>query len=128
MKVLLDTHTFLWWIAEDPLLSTGVRELLSDPQTEGFISLASVWEMAIKVSLGKLRVSAPLEKFVPEQLSLNNFQILSIDFRHISRLPSLPFHHRDLFDRLLVTQCLEENMPILSRDPVFGQYGTRQIW
>ncbi|WP_053764824.1 type II toxin-antitoxin system VapC family toxin [Leptospirillum ferriphilum] len=115
-------------MAADPFLSTGVRALLSDPQTEGFISLASVWEMAIKVRLGKLRFSAPLEKFLPEQLSLNNFQILSIDVRHISRLPSLPFHHRDPFDRLLVTQCPEENMPILSRDPVFGLYGTRRIW
>ncbi|MCL4462044.1 MAG: type II toxin-antitoxin system VapC family toxin [Nitrospirae bacterium] len=90
--------------------------------------MASVWEMAIKIRLGKLRLSTPLERFIPDHLSANRFSRLEIDFRHLPPLTRLPFHHRDPFDRLLVAQCLEEKMPILSSDPIFQQYGVQTIW
>lgn len=128
MRILLDTHAFLWWIDDAPEISSRAKRLIADPGTEVLLSLASVWEMAIKISLDKLKISSPLERFVPEQLSLNGFRYLDIDFPHISRVSVLPFHHRDPFDRLLIAQSLEEKLPILSADKTFRQYGVKTIW
>jgi PIN domain nuclease of toxin-antitoxin system len=84
--------------------------------------------MAIKVSLGKLRLPAGMERFIPEQVAANAFRQLAIDFRHVARVAALPFHHRDPFDRLLVAQAIEERCPIVSADPVFRKYGVTRIW
>ena len=128
MRLLLDTHVFLWWVENAPELSGKARKGLADPAHEVFLSLASCWEMAIKLSLGKLKVAHPLKRFIPEQLAANGFRQLSIEFRHVVRVAQLPFHHRAPFDRLLVAQALEEGVTVVSADPVFGMYGVRRLW
>jgi PIN domain nuclease of toxin-antitoxin system len=128
MRVLLDTHAFLWWLEDAPALSKRARKAISEPANECLLSLASCWEMAIKLSLGKLRLPSPIEQFVPEQLSANAFRQLDINFRHVARIATLPFHHRDPFDRLLAAQALEEHCAIVSADRTFGKYGVKCIW
>jgi PIN domain nuclease of toxin-antitoxin system len=90
--------------------------------------MASIWEMAIKVSLGKLQTSQPFELFLPSQLITNNFSVLDIAISHALRVASLPFHHRDPFDRLLIAQSLVENWPIIGTDSQFDAYGVTRIW
>jgi PIN domain nuclease of toxin-antitoxin system len=128
MVVLLDTQAFLWWIDDARALSAKARRAIGDPDNECLVSLASCWELAIKLSLGKLRLPGAIERFIPEQLAANTFRQLSIDFRHVARVASLPFHHRDPFDRLLAAQALEERCAIVSADPVFRKYGVTRVW
>ncbi len=128
MRVLLDTHAFLWWIDDAPSLSRKARASISSPRNECLLSIASCWEMAIKVSLGKLRLPGVIERFIPEQLAANAFRQLTIEFRHVARVAALPFHHRDPFDRLLAAQAIEEECAIVSADPVFRKYGVKRIW
>jgi PIN domain nuclease of toxin-antitoxin system len=128
MRLLLDTHTFLWWINNDTLLSDSARIAISSERNECFLSLASCWELAIKSSIGKLRLTKPVERFIPEELTANDFQLLSIDFRHIAKVETLPFHHRDPFDRLLVAQALSEKMTIISADAMLSEYGVKRLW
>jgi PIN domain nuclease of toxin-antitoxin system len=128
MRVLLDTHAFLWWVADQPALSRKARVAVADPDNECLLSIASCWEMAIKVSLGKLRLPGAIERFVPEHLAANAFRQLAIDFRHVARIATLPFHHRDPFDRLLAAQAIEERCAIVSADPIFRKYGVKRIW
>jgi len=92
------------------------------------LSLVSCWEMAIKLSLGKLKFPDVIERFIPEQLAANGFSQLQIDFRHVARVAALAFHHRDPFDRLLVAQAIEEKLPVLTSDPLFAKYGVKRIW
>jgi len=128
MRVLLDTHAFLWWVDDAQALSTKARATISDPTNQCFVSLASCWEMAAKVSLGKLRLSGAFERFVPDHLASNAFAQLAIDFRHVARVATLPFYHRDPFDRLLAAQAIEEHCSIVSADAVFRKYGVKRIW
>lgn len=128
MKVLLDTHAFLWLVAADPALSRLAKKTFEDEANELFLSLASVWEIAIKTSLKKLTLTKPVNIFLAEHLGANDVASLEISFRHACRTSTLPFHHRDPFDRLLAAQCLEESMPILSSDPAFDRYGVKRIW
>ena len=128
MRVLLDTHAFLWWIEDASSLSRKARATISNPDNECLLSLASCWEMAIKLSLGKLRLPGTSERFIPEHLAANAFRQLAIDFRHVARVATLPFHHRDPFDRLLAAQAIEERIPIVSADLVFRKYGVTRIW
>lgn len=128
MRLLLDTHTFIWWLNDNPLLSESARTAIASERNDCFISIASCWEMAIKSSLGKLRLSKPLERFIPEELTANDFQLLKIEFRHVAKVETLPFHHRDPFDRLLVAQALTEKMAIISIDTVLSEYGVKRIW
>jgi PIN domain nuclease of toxin-antitoxin system len=128
MRVLLDTHAFLWWVEDAPTLSKPARKTISNPGNECLFSLASCWEMAVKLSLGKLRLPGAIERFIPEQLSANAFRQLEISFRHVARLARLPFHHRDPFDRLLAAQALEEGCAIVSADMSFRKYGVKRIW
>jgi len=93
-----------------------------------FVSMASFWEIAIKLNLGKLHLPATIEKYLPDQMSLNGFEQLEISFRQIVRCSSLERHHGDPFDRLLVAQAQEESLPIVSRDPAFDLYGIKRIW
>ena len=127
MRVLLDTHAFLWGIADDPRLSQPARRAIADA-TERFLSLASCWEIAIKVSRGRLTLPKAIERFVPEQLGLNEFQILPVDLDDVARVATLPLHHRDPFDRLLAAQALSEELTLVSADPVFRKYGVKRVW
>ncbi len=126
MAVLLDTHAFLWWCEDAKDLSRAARRSIG--REECFLSLASIWEMAIKVSLGKLKLPGTFDRYIPEQMLLNGFSQLEIGFRHIARTAKLPWHHRDPFDRLLIAQSLENDLSVVSRDSVFERYGVRRIW
>jgi PIN domain nuclease of toxin-antitoxin system len=128
MRLLLDTHAFLWWVDASKKLSRKARSAIGSGRNECFVSVASGWEIAIKVSLGTLRIGGALDRFLPEQLAANGFQPLGIDFKHTARVATLPFHHRDPFDRLLVAQALEEELRIVSADPVFATYGVTRLW
>jgi PIN domain nuclease of toxin-antitoxin system len=128
VKLLLDTHAFLWWIRDDESLSARARKAIASERTHCFLSVASCWEMAIKKSLGKLEIPEPIDGFVAEQLSANRFTLLPIDLRHVSHVSRLPFHHRDPFDRLLVAQAMEESLTIASADPIFHKYGVERLW
>ena len=128
MQLLLDTHTFLWWVDDAEPLSRRARSAIADPRNACVLSLASCWEMAIKVSLRKLRLPGPIERFIPEQLARNGFRELPIELDHIARTARLVFHHRDPFDRILVAQTLAEDLAVVSADPVFRRYGVRTIW
>ena len=128
MRLLLDTHTFLWWVNDATELSTKARKAITSVENQCFLSLASCWEMSIKVSLNKLRLTQPIERFVPEHLAANEFRLLGIEFSHIARTGALPFHHRDPFDRLLAAQALSEDLAIASADPIFRHYGIKRVW
>jgi len=128
MRFLLDTHTFLWWVWDAPELSAKARKILANPENECLLSLASSWEIAIKVSLGKLTLTSGVDRFIPEQLSVNGFRQLGLEFRHVARVATLPFHHRDPFDRLLLAQALEEKLAIVSADTVFQEYAVKRVW
>jgi len=128
MKALLDTHAFLWWITDDPRLSSRVRELTGDSTNTLFLSAASGWEIAIKAQLGKLQLPDNLERYIADQLSLNGFESLPIQLRHALHVYSLPDLHRDPFDRILVAQSQLEQLPILTVDPQIARYRVEVIW
>jgi PIN domain nuclease of toxin-antitoxin system len=128
MRVLLDTHAFLWFIAGSPMLSQRAKTCIEDAANEKLISIASIWEMAIKISIGRLSLSEPFERFIPHQIQINGFDLLPILFEHLSPLTSLPFHHRDPFDRLLVGQCITEKCAVISRDAAFDSYKIERLW
>jgi PIN domain nuclease of toxin-antitoxin system len=127
MRVLLDTHAFLWFIDDDPRLSARARSAITRA-SEAFVSVASCWEMAIKVSIGKLTLATPIDRFLPEQLAVNQFELLHVDLDHAARVAALQWHHRDPFDRLLVSQVLREKLALISADPIFRKYGVKRIW
>lgn len=128
MRVLLDTHAFLWFITNDPLLSATARTLIADPNNEILISPASYWETAIKISVGKYPLHAPFEAFITQGIEGNDFEVLPIQPKHTSALTNLPFHHRDPFDRLLVAQAKVEAIEIVSNDAVLDAYGIKRLW
>lgn len=128
MRILLDTHAFLWWITDDPQLSVRARECMSGATQELFLSAASGWEIAIKVRLGKLTLPEDREAFISEQLRINAIQSLPIRMGHALHVAGLPDHHRDPFDRMLVAQSQLEGLPILSVDPQISQYDVEVIW
>jgi PIN domain nuclease of toxin-antitoxin system len=128
MNLLLDTHTFLWFIAGDSSLSKTARSAIEDLNNNLFLSVASVWEIAIKVSIDKLELSEPFEIFIPEQLAENGIGLLDISVEHTAQIVSMPFHHRDPFDRLIAAQANVEQMTLLSIDEVFDLYGVNRLW
>jgi len=128
MRLLLDTHSFLWFVQGDPRLSVTARRLAEDPANDRFLSVASVWEMGIKISVGKLRLGSPIETFVPEQLHSNGIGLLSITVDHITAVSVMAFYHRDPFDRMLVAQAQVEQMSIVSADPALDAYGITRLW
>ena len=128
MKFLLDTHAFLWFIMGSANLSGNARTLIEDPANERLLSVASLWEVAIKASLGKLTLSGPFADLIPSQLTLNGIDLLNIKVDHLSRLTTLPFHHRDPFDRLIAAQALVENLPVVGIDAALDSYGVTRRW
>ena len=128
MKILLDTHAFLWMITGAEDLSKTARKIVLNSENTLFLSMASVWEMAIKSSLGKLTLRQPLKQFIPEQLQMSGISLLNIAFQHIAKVALLPLHHRDPFDRLLIAQSLVDKINILSSDKVFDAYKLKRLW
>lgn len=128
MKVLLDTHALLWSLSDDPQLSEAARRIFLDPEHQLFVSMASLWEMTIKISLGKLILAEDWHELVSEQLNTNGIQWLPIEPAHCLRVSRLPFHHRDPFDRMLVSQALEEGMSLLTRDRQLSLYEAPVLW
>ncbi len=128
MRYLLDTNALLWFLAGDAKLSGRARQLIDDPGNEKFLSIASLWEIAIKVRLGKLDLDKPFEQVFPESLDFNRIQILDITVDSLTKLTTLPFHHRDPFDRLIIAQGFVENLPIISVDTIFDAYGINREW
>lgn len=128
MRLLLDTHAFLWFIGGDAQLSAAARSAIEDAGNEKFLSAASVWEMAIKVSLKKLQLVEPFDVLVPREIGGNGFLYLPIEVPHTVAVTGMPFHHRDPFDRMLAAQALTESMAFLSADPAFDAYGVNRIW
>lgn len=128
VKFLLDTHTFIWFILDVRQLSAVAKTIIEDRNSKILVSTASLWEIAIKMSLGKLDMGAPFEQLIPGQLIANRMEILPISVAHLYQVAQLPFHHRDPFDRLLIAQSLSENLPILSRDATFDHYAVQRVW
>ena len=126
MALLLDTHAFLWWVADDERLSPRARRAIA--RQECLLSVTSCWEMAIKVSLRKLTLPFAVHRFIHEQLEINGFGLLPMTLEHTSTVAGLPFHHRDPFDRLLAAQAVDEGLRLVSADPVFEDYGVRRVW
>jgi PIN domain nuclease of toxin-antitoxin system len=128
MRVLLDTHAFLWWIGGDRRLPARARKLIADGRNELFFSAASGWEIAVKASLGRIQLPAPMDRFLSEQLNLNGIAALPILMSHALGVHGLPFLHRDPFDRMLVVQAQMEKLGILTRDPQISQYDVETLW
>lgn len=128
MSYLLDTHTFLWWDQKSTTLSAKALALFQDTSTSLLLSVASVWEMQIKLSLGKLTLPAPLMQIINNQITINQIALLPITLSHISGLAGLPMHHRDPFDRMLIAQAITEGIPIISADPAMAEYPVTVIW
>lgn len=128
MRLLLDTHAFLWAASDTPKLSPTAQALIEDSQNELLLSIASVWEISIKYGLGKLALpQAPVE-FTRSQMQDIGFVLLPIELHHIALIATLPLHHRDPFDRMLVAQDLAEGLPIVSADAVLDAYGGTRLW
>jgi PIN domain nuclease of toxin-antitoxin system len=128
LRVLLDTHAFLWWVSDEKPLPRKAAKLISDEGNIIFVSHATVWEMAIKTAIGELTLPEAVGTFVQKQCKLNRFQLLPISLDAISMIETLPLHHNDPFDRLLVTQCLDMKIPIISADAVLTKYRVTRIW
>jgi PIN domain nuclease of toxin-antitoxin system len=130
VRLLLDTHAFLWWITDDPRLSEEARRRIADPQDEVLLSAVSAWELAIKAGLGRLALptGADLEDVVRRQVEVNRLEVLPVQLSHALRVGRLPPHHRDPFDRLLVAQALVEGVPLVSADPALAPYPVEILW
>lgn len=128
MNLLLDTHTFLWFIAGNINLSAAARAAIEDVNNDRYLSTVSLWEIAIKVSIDKLELSEPFETLIPEQLAENGIALLDISVEHTALIVSMPFHHRDPFDRLIAAQANVEKMTLVSVDDIFDKYGIARLW
>ncbi|WGV27878.1 type II toxin-antitoxin system VapC family toxin [Halotia branconii] len=128
MKLLLDTHELIWWSSSSEKLSLNVYNLIVDPSNTLMFSIASIWEMQIKLQSGKLNLNSALSNLIERQQQVNKLQILPIELSHIYALESLPSHHRDPFDRILIAQSIVENIPLLSIDMIFDSYPVQKIW
>lgn len=126
--LLLDTHTALWFCWDDPALSVTAKALIEDPDNRKLVSVASCWEIAIKAGLGKLQLGEPSRTFLYKEIARNNFELLGITLDHATSVESLPAHHKDPFDRLLIAQVITEGVPIVSADAVFDQHGVQRLW
>jgi PIN domain nuclease of toxin-antitoxin system len=125
MRVLIDTHVFIWWTSDVNKLSQRVYDL---PNTEPILSIVSIWEMQIKSSLGKLKLRTELSELVKAEINRNRIELLPLALSHIYRLNNLPHHHRDPFDRTLIAQSMDTDLQIVSIDEKFDDYITNRLW
>ena len=128
MRVLIDTHVFIWWTSDVKKLSSLVHNLLLDPSTEAVLSMVNIWGMQIKSSLGKLQFKTALSKLVDDEINRNRIELLPLSLSHIYALSNLPNHHRDPFDCILIAQSIDEDLQILSIDEKFDAYGVKRLW
>jgi PIN domain nuclease of toxin-antitoxin system len=128
VNLLLDTHAFLWFVSGNDKLSAPARESIESGDNLKLVSIASIWEIGIKASLGRLTLEEPFDELIPRQLEINGFDLLPIEIRHVAKVVSLPFEHRDPFDRILIAQCLADSLRIVSRDSAFDSYGVNRVW
>jgi len=128
MKLLLDTHTFIWWTGLPERLSERVANLLAQEDNDLLLSVASVWEMQIKIQSGKLNLDLPLRELISTQQQTNNLQLLAIEVGDVWVLESLPAAHRDPFDRIIIAQAISQQLPIISVDGVFDGYPVQRLW
>ncbi|MBN1584051.1 MAG: type II toxin-antitoxin system VapC family toxin [Anaerolineae bacterium] len=128
MKLLLDTHSFLWFISGSDKISQTARGLIEDDGNQPLLSMASLWEMAIKASIGRLELAHPFGELIPGQMSLNGIKTLEIRLEHVTRVSQLSFYHHDPFDRLLIAQAQVEAIPIVGADKAFDAYAITRMW
>jgi PIN domain nuclease of toxin-antitoxin system len=128
MKVLVDTHTFLWALLHDHRLSTKAKQVLRSDEHELVFSLVSLWEIAIKIKTGKLNTIGSSVAYIRDEMNEYSMELLPIRYEHVLQLESLPHHHSDPFDRLLIAQATAESLPILTGDKQFQSYGVKLIW
>jgi len=128
MRLLLDSQAFLWFVLNEPHLSATAQALIMDTANDILISPASYWEIAIKISLRKYVLNAPYELFMQQSIEGNGFEILPIEPKHTAALTTMPFHHRDPFDRLLIAQAMVEQISIVSADPAIDAYPITRLW
>lgn len=124
MRLLIDSHVFLWWRAGSPALSPTARNAISDPANEVLISIAALWELTIKEAAGKLTFTPDLKAMVADE----GFSVLSITFLHLRGIGTLPRVHRDPFDRMMIAQALADGIPIATGDRIFAAYGVQIVW
>jgi PIN domain nuclease of toxin-antitoxin system len=127
MKYLLDTHALIWALEDNDKLSVAARKIIDDENNAIFVSIASLWEMAIKLSRGKLALSQSLEEIIAS-LEKQAVSLLSVHPAHILKLLDLPFEHNDPFDRIMIAQCLQEEMKFISNEALFLRYGVDRVW
>jgi PIN domain nuclease of toxin-antitoxin system len=128
MILLLDSHTFLWFVWDDPRLSVSAKTVIVDPANRKLVSVASCWEIAIKAGIAKLNLGEPSRSFLPREIARNNFDLLPITLDHVCAVETLPLYHRDPFDRLLIAQIQVEGIQIVSADAAFDPYGVTRMW
>lgn len=128
MRLLLDTHTLLWWLDGDEQLPSRCRRLIKDQANEILVSAASAWEISTKVRIGKLPGAVDIDEHLPDIVASQGFEPLPISLAHAHRAGALPGLHRDPFDRMLAAQAISENLLLLSSDPIFESFGVRQTW
>jgi PIN domain nuclease of toxin-antitoxin system len=128
VTLLLDTHAFLWVVWDDPNLSSSAKALIEDPANRKLVSVASCWEIAIKVALRKLTLGEPAATFLPRELARNGLHLLAIELAHATFVESLPPYHKDPFDRLLVAQAIIDKLSLVSADAILDQYGIHCVW
>lgn len=128
MRAILDTHTFLWWVVDDPQLSPLCRQIITDGSNTIYFSVASAWEIAIKYQIGKLPLPDRPDIYVTDRVKTNGFEILGINLHHALHTSDLPLLHRDPFDRILIAQSKTENIPLLTADPLIAQYDVLTVW
>ena len=128
-RILLDTHSFLWFVTDDAKLSRRAKHLIEDPESDVLFSPSSVWELSIKAQLGRIALQPNAVTFFETQARHNDFTLLPIELRHLEPISTLPLHHRDPFDRLLVAQAIVENIPLISGDTKLDAYkGLQRFW
>jgi PIN domain nuclease of toxin-antitoxin system len=128
MRLILDTHAFLWWIVDGPPLAARGRDVVKNPANELFLSVASAWEIAIKVNLGRLRLPDRPDRFIPGQLMKNAIEPLPVEMSHALYVSRLPAIHRDPFDRIIIAQSILEKMPVVTRDTDIAKYKIKTLW
>lgn len=128
MKYLIDTHVFLWFVVDSDALSNEASKLIQNSANQIYVSTASLWEMAIKYSIGKLELPTSYAEFIPHQLFRNDFAILQIGTPHLHQVAELDFHHKDPFDRLIIAQAISEDIPIITKDHIFDSYAIERVW